>query len=334
MSAVQPTAAASGRPLPEPAQPIPRSPAAPDPADHVDWRRVGLFYGIALGGAAVVAAGLWALGGLGTPLAQLVVALVYMMTPIVAGLVVERRAGRGLLLGGEWRALRAGVGRTLGRVAGWSALVALAVFTVQVACALGFGALGVPGAGHWATDAEFTARLRAVQPTLPDGVVLNAWPLVAASAVQALLVGGTINGVLAFGEEYGWRGVLADLLRPLGVVRANLLIGVAWGLWHAPIIRLGHNYGAAWLPGIGLMVLWCVPLAFVLAWARERARSVAAPAVVHGAFNGFVGIFTLAIAGANPLVALPVGVLAPVPLAIVAATLWLAWPPGGRPQRP
>ena len=59
-----------------------------------------------------------------------------------------------------------------------------------------------------------------------------------------IMAGFTINGLFAFGEEYGWRGVLMDELRPLGAFKANLLTGVMWGFWHAPVILLGFNYGA------------------------------------------------------------------------------------------
>ena len=48
----------------------------------------------------------------------------------------------------------------------------------------------------------------------------------------------TVNGLFGFGEEYGWRGWLADELRPLGPVVANLVTGVLWGLWHTPLILL------------------------------------------------------------------------------------------------
>ena len=69
------------------------------------------------------------------------------------------------------------------------------------------------------------------------------WGLVGLALGGALLAGFTINGLFAFGEEYGWRGWLADELRPLGAFWANVITGVLWGLWHAPLILLGFNYG-------------------------------------------------------------------------------------------
>src|SRR5699024_8144281 len=62
-------------------------------------------------------------------------------------------------------------------------------------------------------------------------------------AGQSLIGGITVNAVLGFGEEIGWRGFLLREFRALGFWKASLLIGFIWGLWHAPlIIFAGHNY--------------------------------------------------------------------------------------------
>ncbi|WP_340681246.1 CPBP family intramembrane glutamic endopeptidase [Natrinema gelatinilyticum] len=47
--------------------------------------------------------------------------------------------------------------------------------------------------------------------------------------------------VAAFGEEFGWRGLLFLKRSPLGFWRVSLLTGVVWGLWHAPLIVQGYN---------------------------------------------------------------------------------------------
>ena len=295
---------------------------------RVVWSRVGLCYGIAFGGAVLVGLLLWLplrfLGPTGTLVMQVGAAVLYMPLPLVAGLIVERRDRRPTLLAAEWRALRSRFWRTVGRSAAYAIPTMLAILALGAAVSWLAGVVGVPGAGHLvADDTEFRTRMMQVVPGMTADTQLPPMAVVVAGGlVQGLLAGLTINALFAFGEEYGWRGVLAEELRPLGRVRANLLTGVLWGLWHAPIIMLGHNYGSEWGWGIPMMVLWTTPLAFLLSWVRERAGSVLAPAILHGAYNGTVGIFALVIIGGGLFVALPMGLLVSLVLTVLAVVVW------------
>ncbi|MBK8445286.1 MAG: CPBP family intramembrane metalloprotease [Micropruina sp.] len=293
----------------------------------VDWRPVAFFYAIAFGGAVLVALLIWTLrqwgGGVGAALGLVLTAVLYMPLPMVAGLITERIFVRRYLLGQEWRALRSSFWRHYGRSALVTVAITAAILALGFAVAWLAGTMAVPGAGHLVTtDAEFRDQVGRVSP----GVDLNVLPplavLVPVTLVQGVLAGLTINGLFAFGEEYGWRGVLDRLLRPLGRVRACLLTGVLWGLWHAPIIVLGHNYGAQWQWGIPVMVTWTVPFSFLLTWAKDRAGTVLAPAMLHGAFNGVAGLFTLVVVGGSVLIALPVGLLMAMTLTLLAILVW------------
>ncbi len=54
------------------------------------------------------------------------------------------------------------------------------------------------------------------------------------SILTVLLVGFFFNG--AFPEELGWRGfALETLLKRHGFIKANLLLGLIWGVWHLPL---------------------------------------------------------------------------------------------------
>lgn len=296
---------------------------------RVDWRRVGLFYGIALLGPVLSAVALLVMpAGLRAGLTGVFSTAAAMIFPLVAGLITERVARRRPLLTRDWARFKATKLRAIGAVVGWSALAYLLVFVAVLLVGWVTAAGHLPGAGVWRTQAEFDANLARVSP-MSAGVSLPITAAIVATGVQAFVAGLTINGLFAFGEEYGWRGVLAEELRPLGVLRANLVTGVIWGLWHAPLIALGHNYGAAWAIGIPLFVVITIPLSFILWWARERSGWVAAPAVVHGAFNGFAGLLILLIAEADVLVAVPVGLWGAVALGLVALMLWTV--PGLRP---
>ena len=136
-----------------------------DVGSRVDWRRVGLFYGIALGGAIVVATVIWAVvRGVGGEAASVIgaaaAALLYMPLPLVAGLVVERGGGRGYLIGREWRSVRPGFWRTYGRNVLIAVGLLLAILISGLVVAWLAGLIGVPGAGHLVRDdAELHARL-------------------------------------------------------------------------------------------------------------------------------------------------------------------------------
>ncbi len=123
---------------------------------------------------------------------------------------------------------------------------------------------------------------------------VSVWVLFAAQVVQAVIISPLVNGISTFGEEFGWRGYLLPKLMPLGGRKAVLLSGVIWGLWHAPIILMGHNYGfdyagATWLGAI-VMIWFCVVLGVFFSWLTLRAGSVYPAVIAHAAVNGIAVI--------------------------------------------
>jgi uncharacterized protein len=301
----------------------------------VRWRRIGLFYAIAFGWATLVAAALFVLGqrnlgaGGAATWVGVVLAVGYMPVPLVAALILEKLDGRGFGLRRLFTAdLRRQLVATLVVVA--AVVAALLVSLIGLNWVAG-NLLGVTGAGRVLfTSADLVSNIIATTGTSMNAdqvaaltaQVPSLWLLVLITFGTALLVGFTINGVFALGEEYGWRGWLADELRPLGAVRANVLTGLLWGLWHAPLILLGYNYGSYRLPGVVAMMAWAVAASFLLWRVRELTGSVLAAAVLHGAFNGFAGIFVLILVDANPLISAPLGAVGIAAVALVAALLW------------
>lgn len=102
-----------------------------------------------------------------------------------------------------------------------------------------------------------------------------------------LIYGPTIYAVVAFGEEAGWRGYLYETLSRIGLWKYSLLIGLIWGIWHLPLIPLGHNYPIHRLEGMLMMVLYCVLLSPLFTTIRRRSNTVISAAILHGSFNGF-----------------------------------------------
>ena len=60
--------------------------------------------------------------------------------------------------------------------------------------------------------------------------------------ILSLTLAPFFNSIAGFGEEWGWRGYLLPRLMPLGKWKAYLLVGLIWGLWHAPLVAIGFNY--------------------------------------------------------------------------------------------
>lgn len=304
-----------------------------DSLKSVRWLRVALFYGLALGWACLVTAGLYLvrqrdLSSTGvTMLAQVVLAVLYMPAPAAAAVLMRRLDHRPLRI----RESFTGVGGKLARVAPLvAAFVVVTMLGMIVASWLAGNVLGISGAGKLVFDVDdLVANILVNRPSMDAQAVAGLvaatppmWGLAGITAVEAIIAALTVNALFAFGEEFGWRGWLADELRPLGAVRANLVTALLWGLWHAPIILLGYNYGGSRL-GVAFMVVLCVPLAFVLWRARELTGTLYAPAAVHGAFNAFAGFFLLVLVDPNPLLAAPVGLVGAGVLGVVAVLLWL-----------
>ena len=307
------------------------NPGAFDPTreGRVAWKRVALFYGIAFGMVALLGAAFALMrvdmttGAPGVAI-QLTVAFLYMPMPLIAGLIVERVAGRPALLRATFREF----GRTWWRILLYSTAAAAAVYVLNIMLVLLLGnVMHVPGMGSLVSTREaLLANLTAVAGrALPAKTVAGVPPLpllYVLGLVTGVTAGFSINGLFAFGEEYGWRGVLADELRPLGPMRANLLTGLMWGLWHAPLILLGYNYGEYRLIGVVMMCVWLVPFSALLWRAREYSGSVLAPAIIHGAFNGSAGFYLFFIASGNRLVTAPIGLIGVFTLSVVALAAW------------
>jgi hypothetical protein len=138
----------------------------------------------------------------------------------------------------------------------------------------------------WVAPGEF------VRPT-----GLWSWSLVSAVAIAALLDQGAVL------EEGGWRGYAQPLLQDrLGdALRAALLVGVVWSLWHVPrdvitgvIERQGVvSYLLLYLPSF---TLGTVTVSIVAAWFMNRLGGSLIPAImVHGLANDAVGISGLTV---------------------------------------
>ena len=169
-------------------------------------------------------------------------------------------------------------------------------------------------------------------PTPPG---LAPTPFLILAGVQSLLLAPILAIVIAFGEEYGWRGYLQGELFKLDRVRGVLLVGLIWGAWHWPIILMGWSYPGYPLFGLLLTVLFTTGLAVALGYAVLKSGSVLLAAYLH-ALNDQTTAFLVALGFKpyNPVFSFGVGIYGIVTLAVVALLILRdpIWRERGREQ--
>lgn len=152
--------------------------------------------------------------------------------------------------------------------------------------------------------------------------------LMIVQCLQGLLLAPVMNFVTCFGEEWGWRGyLLPKLSKQLPPLPTLLISGIIWGLWHAPLTAIGHNYGMDYpgfpFAGIGMMCLFCVTVGIFFSYVTLKTGSCIPAIIGHGAVNGIAAIgmyFTKD--GGNPFVGpVPTGIIGMLPFILAAAVV-------------
>ncbi|WP_144795778.1 CPBP family intramembrane glutamic endopeptidase [Microbacterium paludicola] len=279
------------------------------------------FIVLTMGLAWLVAIPLWSTGGLTSPLFGILVP-VMMFTPAFAAVVVMLvlrpvPKGERLRFLGMWplRPARRVVWLT---VIGLFAPFFLVLASVFVAAAFGWVTLDLTNFSGFAE--VLAASAPAGAPLPPVGL------MIAAQLVLIPVAAVTVNAVVAFGEELGWRGFLVPALRRLGTWAALLISGAIWGLWHAPVILLGYNFGRYDITGVLLMTAGCIAWGVLLGWLRLRSASVWPAVFAHGMMNAtgaLVGLLYAAGTTFDMALAGPLGAAGWIVCAVVTVILIL-----------
>jgi membrane protease YdiL (CAAX protease family) len=119
--------------------------------------------------------------------------------------------------------------------------------------------------------------------------------LMLSTAMNAVILGPFLGLIITFGEEYGWRGFLQPELIKLGRVRGVFLLGVIWGVWHWPLIWMGYNYPGHPLIGSLFMVVYCIILAYFLAFAVFKSKGIWTAAYLHALINQTLSFFVVVV---------------------------------------
>ena len=152
---------------------------------------------------------------------------------------------------------------------------------------------------------RFDATMPALQAQLDAAaeagqeIPLPAPVLAAITVLQAVSYAPFLNAILAVGEETGWQGWMTPYLtRRLGRRGGLVLAGCLWAVWHWPLIlcagyEFGVGYPGAPYTGMLLMCVGTTALGVLLSFLYEKAGSIWAPALAHGAINAGAGIGVL-----------------------------------------
>ena len=150
-----------------------------------------------------------------------------------------------------------------------------------------------------------------------------AYLLVISIIFSGLIAGITINAIAAFGEEYGWRNYLVGALREVKFWKAALFIGIVWGIWHFPLILMGHNYPNEPYWGLLMMVLLCILLGIIELYFVLKSKSMVVAAVMHGTFNAVNGITIYFILGGNDFLNGMAGLAGFIVMAVTILCIWV-----------
>ncbi len=259
--------------------------------------------------------------------AYMILAASAMLCPAAAAIIQQRVidkeawAGLGLRLKGtDWR------------IVAYTALAGLCIVPVCLAVLealgdrggfTGFGSVNMTTEGFInsvqeamaAAGVEAAADQFAVLADLPATVILVMVLL------QALLAACTVNLPFMLGEELGWRGYLFQRIAHWRGLQRVLFTGAIWGLWHAPLIMMGHNYPGYPIIGVFMMVVFCVLAAFLFDWTRSRSRSIWSSCVLHGIINGSAGAVILFASGGHVLIGSIVGVAGFIAILIISMAI-------------
>lgn len=161
--------------------------------------------------------------------------------------------------------------------------------------------------------------LAQMSQSIPD---IDAYKLLAVTIVSGLSTGITINALFAFGEEIAWRGWLLKQFEGVKFLKTSLIIGAFWGIWHAPLIAMGHNYAQHPFIGLVMMIIWCTLLTPIIQYIRIKSKSVITATIFHGTLNASAGLSLMYLDNFNDLLGGSAGLVGFIILLVINCSLF------------
>lgn len=177
-------------------------------------------------------------------------------------------------------------------------------------------------------DPELTVLKTTITSSGRAGI--SAFNMLILTLLTVIIIGPVVNIIPTLGEELGWRGYLLPKLREFFSDRTALVItGVIWGVWHIPVIVMGHNYGTDYMgyPWLGIlaMIVFCVVLGVIEGYVTIKLESCIPAAMIHSTLNAGAALpIYLAKSGYNTLLGPAItGLVGGLPFTILAVILFI-----------
>jgi len=162
--------------------------------------------------------------------------------------------------------------------------------------------------------AELAGSTAAENANLPPSPLL----IIPLGIISSIIAGFTVNLIFGFSEEILWRGYFWDELKDKGLIKYTLITGSIWGLWHAPLIIQGYNYGNEnLLLGTFVFVIFCIIFSFAFTIIKTKTKSTLLCGAFHGMFNAFAGVFFILMVNGNPFIDGPIGIISIISIILI-----------------
>jgi membrane protease YdiL (CAAX protease family) len=150
--------------------------------------------------------------------------------------------------------------------------------------------------GRWRIGARWYATVL-IPPALILAVLLSLGSLLSPSFFPRFFPFGILFGIIAgFFEETGWMGyAFPKMLGPHRAIATGVVLGLLWGLWHAPVIDgLGANtpHGAYWLSFFLAFAFAMSGMRVIIVWVYSNTKSVLLAQLIHATSTGFLVVLS------------------------------------------
>jgi len=181
---------------------------------------------------------------------------------------------------------------------------------------------------HFDPEFGFMAATLEAAGAGAETIPMSLSMLMLTQALTGFFLGPIMNFFTCFGEEWGWRGyLLPKMAEKLPALPMLLINGLIWGLWHAPLTAIGHNYGVGYpgfpFTGIAAMCFFCIIVGIFLSYVSMKTKSCIPAVFGHGAINSIAALgmyFTKD--GGNPFIGpAPTGIVGAIPFIVVAVIM-------------